>query len=293
MIRGIVLVFIGACSFGVLSTFVKFAYADGFTLGDVTGVQVLFGLLTLWVLFFIRGVFTKRKIDFSLKSAWKSILVGTSTGLVSVTYYKCVSELPASIAILLLMQFTWISLLLELVLYKKVPTRNQLLAVILIIFGTLLAGNVFGGESFPWSWEGIGFGMMAAFFYAVFIWANGRVGNALLPVQKSAYMMLGACTLIFILFTPEFLWDGDLQNGLWQWGIILALFGTVLPPLLYAYGIPKAGVGVSAIVSSAELPVAVFVSSWLLAEKVVWLQWIGVVLILAAILLSNLKRAKA
>ena len=43
MLKGILLVFFGACSFGILSTFVKLAYHDGYTLGDVTGAQAFFG----------------------------------------------------------------------------------------------------------------------------------------------------------------------------------------------------------------------------------------------------------
>jgi len=42
MLKGILLVFFGACSFGILSTFVKLAYHDGYTLGDVTGAQAFF-----------------------------------------------------------------------------------------------------------------------------------------------------------------------------------------------------------------------------------------------------------
>ena len=44
------LVFLGACSFGVLSSIVKTAYKAGYTLGQVTGVQNLFGMLMLWIL---------------------------------------------------------------------------------------------------------------------------------------------------------------------------------------------------------------------------------------------------
>lgn len=38
----------GAC-YGVLSTFVKMAYAAGLTLTDVSGMQCLFGMLFLWL----------------------------------------------------------------------------------------------------------------------------------------------------------------------------------------------------------------------------------------------------
>ena len=293
MLRGGLLVFFGACSFGVLTTLVKLSYAEGFTLGEVSGVQVLFGAIILWLILLFRALVQKVSFQFTWKNSWRVLLTGISTGLVSLCYYKSVQELPASIAILLLMQFTWISMLLEIVLHKKFPTTKQWIAVIFILIGTYLAGNVYDVNNIPWSLEGLGFGLLAGFFYALFIWANGRVGNALIPVQKSALMITGSCIFIFIVFPPYFVFDGSLVNGLSTWGFAFALFGTVIPPLFFAYGIPKIGVNLSAILSSAELPVAVFFSSWLLAEEVSLLQWSGIGLILFAIVFSNLKRKKA
>jgi drug/metabolite transporter (DMT)-like permease len=290
MLKGALLVFFGACSFGVLTTLVKLSYQQGFTLGEVSGVQVFFGMIILWIILLLRVSIQKIKINFTWRSSWKILLTGISTGLVSLCYYKSIQELPASIAILLLMQFTWISMLLEIILHKKYPTKMQWIAVVFILFGTYLAGNVYSISNIPWSFEGIGFGLLAGFFYAVFIWANGRVGNQLVPVQKSALMISGSCIFIFLIFPPEFLWNGSLSQGLTEWGLAFALFGTVIPPLFFAYGIPKIGVNVSAILSAAELPVAVFFSSWLLSEKVTLLQWTGILIILMAIIISNLNR---
>ncbi|MFQ3214033.1 MAG: drug/metabolite transporter (DMT)-like permease [Marivirga sp.] len=290
MLKGGLLVFFGACSFGILTTLVKLSYQEGFTLGEVSGVQVLFGAIILWAILLATKVFQKVSFEFTWQNSWRVLLTGISTGLVSLCYYKSVQELPASIAILLLMQSTWISMLLEIVLHKKFPTTKQWVAVLFILIGTFLAGNVYDINNIPWSLEGLGFGLLAGFFYALFIWANGRVGNQLVPVQKSALMITGSCIFIFLIFPPVFLVNGSLLNGLASWGFVFALFGTVIPPLFFAYGIPKIGVNLSAILSSAELPVAVFFSSWLLAEDVSLLQWTGIGLIIFAIVFSNLKR---
>lgn len=292
MLKGAILVLIGACSFGILTTLVKLSYAEGFTLAEVTGVQVFFGAVILWLILMGRALFQNIKFHFTWKNSWKVLLTGVSTGLVSLCYYKSIQELPASIAILLLMQFTWISMLLEIIIHKKYPSRMQWVSVIFILFGTYLAGNVYSLDNIPFSLAGIGYGFLAGFFYAVFIWANGRVGNALVPVQKSAMMITGSCIFIFAIFPPEFLWNGSLAAGLWSWGLVFAAFGTVIPPLFFAYGIPKTGVALSSILSSAELPVAVFFSSWLLAEQVSILQWVGIMTILTAIVIANLKRRK-
>ncbi len=41
------LVFLGGCSYGVVSTFVKLGYSEGFRLSEVTGSQYFFGAIML------------------------------------------------------------------------------------------------------------------------------------------------------------------------------------------------------------------------------------------------------
>lgn len=288
MFRGIVLVFLGACSFGVLSTFVKLAYKEGFTLGDVTGTQVLFGLIVLWTIVLLRKLFSSKSSSTSSREKLKLVVMGTSTGLVSIFYYKSVQTVPASIAILLLMQFTWMSLAIEAIMKRRLPSLVQLCTVALILLGTALAGRLFSGELPDFDPIGIGYGLLAAFCYSIFLMINGAVGNQLHPATKSALILTGACALIFTVFPPMFLVNGALTSGLFKWGLILALFGTVIPPLFYAYGLPATGLGLGAILSAAELPVAVLMSNIILGEEVWAVQWLGVALILVAIALSNI-----
>jgi drug/metabolite transporter (DMT)-like permease len=79
---------------------------------------------------------------------------------------------------------------------------------------------------------------------------------------------------------------------LWKYGFVLALFGTVIPPILFNIGFPNAGLGLGSIVSSLELPVSVTMAFVLLGEEVIAVQWLGIVLILFAIVLMNLPSQK-
>ncbi|QHL86749.1 EamA family transporter [Nibribacter ruber] len=294
MFRGGLLVFLGACSFGVVSTFVKLAYKQGYTLGDVTGSQAFFALLILWPLYFLqtRSKSFRAQQQPQTTPTWKLILAGTTNGLVSMAYYQCVQMTQASVAIILLMQFTWISMLLEAVLFKKKPTWLQMMAVVLVLGGTVLASGMLETQVENLSWAGIGFGMLAALGYSIFLIVNGRVGNELSPVKKSAWMITGSAILVFLVFPPEFLINGSLQEGLGALGLVFALFAAVIPPVLFAKGIPKAGVVLSSILSTVELPVAVAMSYFVLQEPVTTLRWMGVLVILLALVLPNLKRKK-
>ncbi|WP_143307996.1 EamA family transporter [Chitinophaga vietnamensis] len=290
MWKGIVLVLLGACSFGILSTIVKLGYQQGFTLGELCSVQAGFGMLALWIIHWLSRRPTMGLRD---KDARTCFILGSSTGLVSITYYQSVQYIPASLGIILLMQFTWMSMLAEWLIYKKRPNAIQWIAVICILGGTLLAGGILNSGPAQVDIRGIGFGLLAALFYTVFIVVSGRVGQSLTPVLKSAWIVTGAFVIITILFPPLYLVNGRfLGSELWLWGLPLAAFGTVLPPFLFSKGMPQTGVALGAILSAAELPVATTAATVMLHERVTMLQVAGVIIILSAIALANLKRRR-
>ncbi|NTD96839.1 EamA family transporter [Agrobacterium tumefaciens] len=294
MLKGILLVFFGACSFGILSTFVKLAYHEGYTLGDVTGAQAFFGAMILWILFF----FQSRTSTYKAKEIkiitpwWKMVIAGTCTGLVSIFYYQCVKLVPNSVAIILLMQFIWMSILLEFMIFKKKPSGLQFAAIFLVLGGTVLASGMVETSIKELNLTGIGFGLLAALCYAGFLMLSGRIGIEYPALKKSALMITGACILIFIIFPPVFLFNGALGGSLLKWGLIISVFGTVIPPLFYAEGVPRIGTALSSILSAAELPVAVMMAGFVLQEQVSFLRWVGVAIILSAMVLPNLKYLK-
>ncbi len=296
MIRSIILALLAGCSYGILSTFVKLAYKDGFTLGDVTGTQAFFGMIILWIIVLLGNLIPqkskKRYPKMKLNHFGQLLIAGMATCLVSICYYRCVQETPASIAIVLLMQFVWMSMLIDFVVFKKKPTSQQLIAIVIILAGTVLAAGVLNGNEIQLTVSGVLFGLLAAFFYAIVMIVSGRVGVQFKASMRAAVMITGATALVFSLFTPYFLFNGSLSNGLLKYGLILSIFGTVLPPLLFAIAIPKIGPSLGGILSSVELPTAVIAAFILLNENVSWIQIIGVVLILSAIVFTNLPSRK-
>lgn len=287
--KGAIAVFLGAGSFGILSTFVKKAYEKGMTLGEVTGVQIIFGTVILWTLYLSLRLFSNKQLtEYPRRSSWVRMLIsGTSTGLVSILYYKCVQLVPASLAIVLLMQYIWISPLIELLIFRTKPKKRDMLSIAIVLIATVLATGLLEKGLTDISLTGLLFGFLAAIAYSAFIIVNGRVANDYHPVQKSAILVTGSCILICTLFTPTYLFDGHLGNNFWHFGLILSLFGTVVPPLLFAYGIPKTGIPLAGILSTAELPVATCMSFLVLHESVSSLQWIGVLSIVVTVIWLN------
>lgn len=294
MYRYVLLVFLGACSFGFSSTLVKFTLADGYNVRDAAGAQVFYGTLVLWFLFLLRKIKKQSAENNNVvrEPKWKVIFAGFSTGLVTLTFYKSLEYLPASIAVVLLMQFVWIGAFLEYLIFRQKPSKTELLSIFIVLGGTALATGIIEEASFELSFVGVVYGLMAATFYSVFLMVNSHVGNSYPSVQKSALMLTGACLIIFTIYPPVFLFNGVFLSGLWKWGILLALVSAIIPPLFFAIAIPHVGVSLSSILSSVELPVAVVVAHLLLGEPVTFLQWSGVVLILFAVVISNIFRKK-
>lgn len=285
--KGALAVFIGAASFGVLSTFVKKAYAAGFSLGEVTGVQAFLGMIILWTIYLITKGNTNINTYPQLSKKWKMIISGFATGAVSVLYYKAVELVPASIAIVLLMQFIWISALINYALFKQKPTKLEATGILCILAATLLATGVFEESFSQIPILGIVYGLLAATTYAIYIIVNGKVGNDYPPIKKSALMVTGAFIFVFVVFRPISIFDFYQAESLYKYGILLALFGTVCPPFLFSYGMPKTGVSLGSILSAIELPVAVSMSYFVLLEPVSALQWLGVSLILLFVIMIN------
>ncbi|WP_424494629.1 EamA family transporter [Salinimicrobium sp. GXAS 041] len=289
--KGAILVAIGASSYGMLTTFVKMAYAEGYTSYEVTFSQMLLGLLGL---LFINIFFGKKKTKKDVKpgsmSKLKLIAAGTTLGLTSTFYYLAVKYIPVSIGIVLLMQSVWMGVVLEAVLQQKRPGLKKILAVLAIFAGTIMATNVLN-DAFVLDWRGIGWGMLAAMSYTGTIYCSNTVSLDMPSLRRSFWMMLGGFLVVSAISLPHLINEFRFDI-LIKWGLILALFGTILPPLLYTAGMPKIEVGLGAIISSIELPAAVLMAYFLLNEQVDIMQWLGIALILLAVVQMNLKKRK-
>ncbi|WP_141434282.1 EamA family transporter [Bacillus sp. 03113] len=275
-------VFIGGCCLGILSTFVKLAYSAGYSMVEVTGIQVLFGTLIIWIV----TIFVK-KTRTNLIQALKIILAGIPMGLTGLLYYQSLQTLDASLAIIFLFQFIWIGTLIEWIFYKKRPSSGKILSIVILLSGSTLAAGLFVESVKSVSLEGAIWGILAASTFSIFIFFSSIIGNNVPAIQKSALLSTGSMIVTFLLFPPVFLFDLPTLIGLTPYGLILGIFGVVLPPLFFSIGMPHVGPGLGTILTASELPVAVIMSAFVLSEDVSLLQWIGVSLILVGIIIGN------
>lgn len=291
VLKGVFLVGIGATSYGMLATFVKMAYDEGFTTAEVTVSQFVYGIIGLLII----NAFQKVKkgtnvIKASRKNIFQLMLAGTSLGMTSVFYYLTIKYIPVSIAIILLMQTVWMGVLFEMILEKRTPSIQKIISVIAVLIGTVLATNLIGNTT-QLNWNGIIWGLLSAVSFTTTMITANRVAVGISSTQRSLHMLIGGAIIVFIYAfatqTTPFNFDVFLK-----WGIILALFGTIIPPLLFNIGFPHTGIGLGSVVSALELPVSVLMAFFILNEKVNAIQWFGIVLIILAIVIMNVNFKK-
>jgi drug/metabolite transporter (DMT)-like permease len=287
VLKGVILVGLGATSYGMLATFVKLAYTEGYTTTEVTSSQFILGLLGLLII----NLFQKAKHGKEVKKATgkdisQLMLAGTSMGFTSLFYYLAVKYIPVSIGIVLLMQTVWMGVVLEMILTKKLPSRRKTISVFIVLAGTVLATNLINSTIVP-DWRGIAWGLLAAASFTTTMFTSNRVATHISTAQRSLFMLLGGAVIVFSF--AAYMWTGFFNTDIFlRWGIVLALFGTIIPPMLLNAGFPHTGIGLGSIVSSLELPVSVMMAFAILHENVSIVQWLGISLIIAAIVVMNI-----
>ncbi|MBN9285875.1 MULTISPECIES: DMT family transporter [Flavobacterium] len=292
VLKGVFLVGLGATSYGMLATFVKLAYQENYTTAEVTSSQFILGIIGILII----NAFQKSKNKGTvIKKATKKniaqlMLAGTSLGMTSVFYYLAVKYIPVSIGIVLLMQTVWMGVLLEMFIDKKLPSLQKVISVVIVLAGTALATNILTSE-IELDWRGLMWGMLAAASFTTTMFTANSVATEISSAQRSLYMLLGGAVIVFGfgIFTQTTPYNFDIFL---KWGIVLSLFGTIIPPMLMNSGFPHTGIGLGSIVSSLELPVSVMMAFVILNEEVVLTQWLGIVLIILAIVIMNISFKK-
>lgn len=279
------LIVIASSSYGILSTIVKLAMQHGFTAMEAITSQYAIGFALAFIVFMT----TERQLPKISKAGFFTLLLaGILTSMTSIIYGKALIFLPASLAVVMLFQFTWMGLFIDCLLHKRLPTRPQVFSLVFLFIGTILAAGLLDVDLSQIPWQGWAFGLASALSFALFIQVNSRYIEGI-STSGRLFMMAGIAFVVTSLFlNPEIIWNGKLfEEGLWKYGLSLGFFGIILPIYLFSIAAPKVGGALTSILSAMELPVAVTISVIILDEKLTWLQIMGICFVLAGMILPT------
>lgn len=288
---GMMAIIVAGSLYGCLNSIVKLAYNGGFSFAQVTYSQYIFGGMGLAILVLLSKSYRKMQ--------WKAVirlgLIGfIGLGGTSLFLYASLDRLSAPMAIVLLFQFTWISLVVERLFLKKSIIKQQVISVIVILIGTFCCLEITQAIKSHISVLGVLFGLSAAICYSIFLIGSATLPSDVPPFLQSFVMVFVNVFLLFLLFAPFQPSVNALNpfSSIWRWGIILGILGQFLPPLLFTFGAPIVGGTMTSILGSVELPVGVLFSSIVLHEPIHVIQWLGILLILVGIVFSQIRLGK-
>ncbi|MCO0599785.1 DMT family transporter [Peribacillus butanolivorans] len=278
------LVVIAASSYGLVSTIIKLAMRSGFSASEAVTSQFFFGFCIAVCIFILTN---RTKLNFN--GVKILILAGVFTGLTNIFYGLSLNYLPASLAVVLLFQFTWIGMLISCITKRKFPSRIELISLIILVAGTIPAAGLIDVDLSQIPFQGWLWGLAAALCYSLFLFVNGRATTNMNTTNRLVLVSFFAFMMSVVFQSPEVIWNGTLFNeGLWIYGLILGLFGMIIPVFLFTIAVPKVGLSMSSILGAIELPIAVMVSVILLSENVTSMQIVGIVTILLGMSLPTM-----
>ena len=286
------IVFLAGASYGAQATTVKITYAAGFTWTQVVASQALFAALLFAAALLVQRARGTRLVALSPKQVLALVGLGLNTCIGTVLYNYALTLLPVSVAITLLFQFTWMGIVVQLVVMRRRPRAAEAAAAVVILGGTLLASRVFSSDVGTLDPVGVACGLLSALSCTFFMFFSSRVGRGLPPIQRGLVVCLGACALGFAL-CPDYFASGALQAGIWKYGLVLGLCALFVPVVLFGIATPHLTPGLSAIMASSELPCGIALSTLVIGEPVEALQIVGIVGILAGIVISQLPHLRA
>jgi drug/metabolite transporter (DMT)-like permease len=281
---GTLAMLVGAASYGVSGPFAKLALRNGLSLGEL--VDSMFFVSS--IIFSVILMFNSHRFDgLTQKGIWQLAGVGAvGLGGTVIFYYYAISQLPVSVAIVLLFQFAWIVPFINIIIHRKWPNIYVLLALILVIAGTLIAVELNWNIWRQGTWVGYIAGFISAWCYSAFLFFNAHIATKVPALTRSAFMSISGLIVVIVIHPPTFLFNGRLFE-LGVWPLVTGVLCQVFPTLLMAVGIPIIGGILSGILGAIELPVSVLSSNIILHEPISKAKWLGIALILFGISIAS------
>ena len=257
MLANSVLVFVAGSSYGFIVPVIKSAAEVGIYPASFLPLQYLVSFVVMLAVMLVR------KVPWgSPRSFLPLAILGLFTGGTSICYYTAVTLLPSSAALTLLFQYIWISVLVECVHKRKLPTTSSVVAIAIILVGTVCAtGSARTAPTQDLNPIGVAFGLGSAVCYAMFLYLSGTLGTDKPAVLRTTMLAAGGL-LVTSLVSPSAYVVALPDPANWPYGITgLAILGILFPTTVINFASPHLSAGMVSIMASSELPVGVL-AAW-------------------------------
>lgn len=272
---------------GIAGLFVSYIGKLGFSPVQISAMRWITSaiLMTLGIL-----IINPKKLRIMLCDIWWFMCTGILCILLSSTlYFISIKETSAAVGnILMYTSPIWI-LVFSIIFFKEKLTVPKLLSLILAIGGCAFATGIVGGAELRFSTYGIITGVPSGLFYGLY----SIFGKAILKKYDSVTVTLYTAIFagigaLFIIDIPETVTKVMSLNAYIP-VILLALCVTIAPYTLYTVGLKHCKATRASIMACIEPMTAAFMGTIVLGQPFTVFQFIGILMILGAGFILQLK----
>jgi drug/metabolite transporter (DMT)-like permease len=275
---------LGAISYGIPGIVLSLANSAGGNVSNIIATQYLISFL----FFFVVAEFGKRQpTPFSLREKMIVLASGVPALGINYCFYNSLSYVGIPVATMMLMQSAWISPLISSLINKRRIKPRELISMLFIIIGVLVATGIFSGPV-QLNLLGITWGLASALCYSMVILSSSNIAKGTRVADKAKLVTLGGFISSLLLFKDNV--DISIFKPDTLWAVGNAIFSAILPIALFAYGMPRTSPAVAGILVTLELPSAYLFSWLILSESITGNQIIGCIIIILAISLASMDK---
>lgn len=257
-------------------------YADGINTCSVLFYRYAIAVVVLAVVMAVR----RKPLAVSRRDLAIMALLGVLFAASSLSLFMSFLFMGAGVASTLLFVYPVMVAVIMAVFFKERVTRSTVLAIALALTGVALLYKGDGGK--PLSGAGVSLVMVSSLTYALYIIIVNKSPLRMSSVKMTMYVLTFSVVVAVAMSFTDPANHLQLLHTPRQWGLalLLAVVPTVLSLLLMVIAVHDVGSTPTAIMGALEPVTAVVISVALFGELVTARLVIGIVLILAAVLLT-------
>ena len=286
---GPILIILAGCFWGSMVIFVRRLGDYGFS-----SIQIVSIRITLAALFFALVLFFKDREGFKISSKDIPLFLGLGFGSIlffTICYFTAIKMMPLSTAaILLYTSPVWIMLMSVLFFHEKLD-RRKLMALVLAFTGCVMVSGISGGGLTP---IGLLVGLGSGIGYGLYSILGTIALRRYSPYTVTTYTFIFAAVGSWIICRPVELFDKFTNTAhigfLTVFCCLTALVTAVIPFLAYTCGLQNVEASKAGIIATIEPMVATLIGILVFSEPLTLISGLGILLILTAVVILNLKQ---
>ena len=281
-------VLVGAALWGIIALFIDGLYGAGFSAFQIVTLRVVSAatMLVIWQMVTNPDLLV---ID------WKDSISFIGTGIFSIVffnwaYFTAIEEVSLSVAVILLYTGPAFVVILSKIVFGEPMTSRKIMALLLTLAGCALAIRLIPFTDEHISWYGLVVGLGSGFGYALY----SIFGKHALQKYNSRTVITYTFVFasLFMLTFNGWTFEARQFNSSSVWLLILGLgmFPTALAYLLYTSGLSMLESSRASITATIEPVVATLIGVFFFQEVLTSYQVLGMALVLAAVILIQIKK---